>query len=245
MALIVDDTVDVWQEDLANLCIIRRFVGDSSDDGLQRLSWQLQEVHREYYSTLDEFRLDDQAEYLPPDVRTVLQSIRGSLLEGCHIALTGVVPDQSEETLDQQPLCSLIRLYGAQLTMDVATSTHLVARKKDGWMNSSKIRRALQRCQVPHAFAMHAPAFAISQPCRRSLPVVRRVRGVYCFGSWCLLFLNRENRLRVSIVVGSICERCACPQLQLAVLGVAEPLACAGSGRVRYGICRRIFRANG
>uniref|UniRef100_A0A7S3BWC3 protein-serine/threonine phosphatase n=1 Tax=Haptolina ericina TaxID=156174 RepID=A0A7S3BWC3_9EUKA len=146
MALIVDDTIDVWQDDLANLFLIRRFVGDASDDGLQRLSWQLQHVHQAYFARVGKFSLDD-AVYEPPDVREVLQSIRGSLLQGCHLALTGVVPDQSEDTLDQQPLCVLLKLYGAQLTLDITEATHLVARKKDGWTKSTKIRRALQRCQ--------------------------------------------------------------------------------------------------
>ena len=50
MALIVDDTVDVWQDDLANLCLIRRFVGDPKDDGLMRLAWQLQLVHRNFFA---------------------------------------------------------------------------------------------------------------------------------------------------------------------------------------------------
>jgi len=152
MALIVDDTVDVWQDDLANLCIIRRFIGDRLDDGLQRLSWQLQEVHRTYFADVAKFSLDDPEDHVPPDVREVLQRIRGSLLADTRIALTGVVPDQSENTLDRQPLCALLRLYGAQLTLSSTEATHLVARKKDGWTNSSKIRKALQRRQAETDF---------------------------------------------------------------------------------------------
>ena len=79
----------------------------------------------------------------------MLQQIRGSLLSGCHIALTGVA-QVDEETLDHHPLVALVRLYGAQLTLSVDSATHLVARKKDGWHNSSKIRKALARSQVQH-----------------------------------------------------------------------------------------------
>ena len=35
MTLIVDDSIDVWGDDLPNLCLTRRFVGDKLDDGLQ------------------------------------------------------------------------------------------------------------------------------------------------------------------------------------------------------------------
>ena len=198
MALIVDDTIDVWQDDLANLFLIRRFVGDASDDGLQRLSWQLQHVHQAYFARVGKFSLDD-AVYEPPDVREVLQSIRGSLLQGCHLALTGVVPDQSEDTLDQQPLCVLLKLYGAQLTLDITEATHLVARKKDGWTKSTKIRRALQRCQVPHS----AHEGQQTLPGWRLLPVI--VPSSRCDVP---SMLSREIGLPYqNVVVSSICER--------------------------------------
>lgn len=150
MALIVDDTVDVWQDDLANLCLIRRFIGDPKDDGLMRLAWQLQLVHRTYFAEAGQFNLDA-PESAPPDVRGVLRQIRGGLLEGCTIALTGVA-QVDQDTVDSHPLCALVRLYGAQLTLSVEAATHLVARKKDGWQSSSKIRKALQRQQAETDF---------------------------------------------------------------------------------------------
>ncbi|KAL3928810.1 MAG: hypothetical protein SGPRY_002231 [Prymnesium sp.] len=142
----VDDTVDVWEDDLPNLCLIRRFVGDPKDDGLMRLAWQIDLVHRSYYAELAQCE-GDVGVRTRPDVRSVLKGIRGDLLAGCNIALTGVA-QVDEETLDSHPLCSLVRLFGADLTLSVDTATHLVARKKDGWHNSGKIRRALQRRQV-------------------------------------------------------------------------------------------------
>jgi len=145
MALIVDDTVDVWHSDLANLCLIRRFIGDPKDDSLMRLAWQMQLVHRNYFSRYNVNLAT------PPDVRDVLRDIRGQLLAGCQIALTGVA-QVDEETLESHPLCSLVRLYGADLTLSVDSATHLVARKKDGWQTSSKVRKALQRRQVEADF---------------------------------------------------------------------------------------------
>uniref|UniRef100_A0A7S4ICT8 protein-serine/threonine phosphatase n=1 Tax=Prymnesium polylepis TaxID=72548 RepID=A0A7S4ICT8_9EUKA len=150
MALIVDDTPDVWADDLANLCLIRRFIGDPKDDSLMRLAFQIQRVHRTYFEGAGTFSLDG-PESAPPDVRTVLLSIRGALLSGCSIALTGVA-QVDEETLDYHPLCTLVRLYGGQLTLSVDAATHLVARKKDGWQHSGKIRRALARRQTETGF---------------------------------------------------------------------------------------------
>ena len=45
MALIVDDSPDVWLRDLRNLCLTRRFVGDQSDDGLQLLCSPVSYTH--------------------------------------------------------------------------------------------------------------------------------------------------------------------------------------------------------
>jgi len=150
MALIVDDSVDVWGDDLANLCITRRFVGDKLDDGLQLLSWQLSQAHAAFYANApsDGFSYNVAAAgspRAPPSVFTVLADQRGQLLAGCTIALTGVVTDLREDSLEGQPLVVLIRLYGGQTTLDVDVATHLVARRKDGWRTSPKIRRALSR----------------------------------------------------------------------------------------------------
>ena len=49
MALVVDDTPDVWVDDLANLCLVRRFMGDPADDGLMQLASNLMGVHARFY----------------------------------------------------------------------------------------------------------------------------------------------------------------------------------------------------
>ena len=49
MTLIVDDSIDVWGDDLPNLCLTRRFVGDKLDDGLQLLSWQITQAHQAFF----------------------------------------------------------------------------------------------------------------------------------------------------------------------------------------------------
>lgn len=155
MALVIDDTVDVWADDLQNLCLSRRFVGDPSDDGLMLLAFQLRSVHSAFYATAPPsgFSLEADAplSLQPPDVRQLLATMRGDVLAGCSVALTGVVADQSEEALGTQPLCQLVRHYGASLTMSVDDASHLVARKKDGWKKSSKIARVLSRTPAEDA----------------------------------------------------------------------------------------------
>jgi len=153
MALVVDDSIDVWAEDLSNLCLTRRFIGDKLDDGLQLLSGQLSSLHRAFFADapVEGWSFDVAAAGSPraaPSVQAVLREQRGGLLAGCTIALTGVVTDQREESLEQQPLCALIRHYGGELTLSVDAATHLVARRKDGWQKSAKIIRALQRQQA-------------------------------------------------------------------------------------------------
>ena len=163
MAIIVDDTVDVWTNDLANLCVTRRFVGDQLDDGLQLLSWQLDTAHRAFFASapsegysLDPAALDTPR--APPSVFSVLADTRGQILAGCTIALTGVVNGLGhEEGLENVPLGVLIRLYGGQTTMHVEQATHLVARRKDGWKASPKIRRALARLQARSIAHCRAP----------------------------------------------------------------------------------------
>ena len=137
MAVVVDDSIDVWRDWLPNLCLTRRFVGDPMDDGLMLLCSQLTDLHTAFYAA--------RGAASAPTVPAVLSELRGKLLEGCVVAFTGLVADQSEELLKVQPLCVLVRQYGAVVTLDVEDATHLVARKKEGWKSASKIRRALQR----------------------------------------------------------------------------------------------------
>ena len=46
------------------------------------------------------------------------------------------------------PLAGLIQLYGGELCLSVDQATHLVARRKEGWKSSPKIKKALVRLQV-------------------------------------------------------------------------------------------------
>jgi len=153
MALIVDDSIDVWSDAVANLCLTRRFVGDKLDDGLQLLGSQLSMAHRAFYAdappagySLHAALTSPQA---PPTVHTVLADARGQVLVGCVIALTGVVSGEMREgdSLDELPLSGLIRLYGGVTTLAIDAATHLVARNKEGWRQSAKIRRGLSRVQ--------------------------------------------------------------------------------------------------
>eukprot|EP00316_Scyphosphaera_apsteinii_P008842 CAMPEP_0119345020 /NCGR_PEP_ID=MMETSP1333-20130426/107270_1 /TAXON_ID=418940 /ORGANISM="Scyphosphaera apsteinii, Strain RCC1455" /LENGTH=461 /DNA_ID=CAMNT_0007357473 /DNA_START=48 /DNA_END=1433 /DNA_ORIENTATION=- len=156
MALIADDSAEVWGNDLENLCLVRRFVGDAADTGLQQLSSQLQRVHAQFYSdtaAAANWNLDD-PEYPHSDVRHILARMRGTELSGCRIALTGLFGEQTEEIFGQQPLCMLLRLYGGTVCTSVDEASHLVARQKSGWRQSFKIRRAAQRCKSEHEFVM-------------------------------------------------------------------------------------------
>ena len=153
MTLIVDDTVDVWANDLANLCVTRRFVGDQLDDGLMLLSYQLSTAHRNFYKEAPEegysFNAPKNSPRYPPSAFTTLADARGQLLVGCTICLTGVVNNLSaEDSLDDVPLAILIKLYGGELTTSIDAATHLVAKRKDGWQSSPKIRKGLKRLQV-------------------------------------------------------------------------------------------------
>ena len=162
MTLIVDDSIDVWSDDLRNLCLTRRFVGDKLDDGLQLLSWQLDTAYRAFYEDAPaggcytHWEASPASAGAPPPCvpRTMMDVVRGQrghLLSGCVIALTGVIADQSEVPLERQPLVVLIRTYGGEVTPNVDAATHLVARRKDGWHKSPKINRALGRVQVAPA----------------------------------------------------------------------------------------------
>lgn len=193
MALIVDDCIDVWRDDLPNLCLTRRFVGNAADDGLQTLSWQLQEAHAQFFGNAPEagFSLESSdTARVPPSLPAVVGSSRSDILAGCTIALTGVVSSETDAAfpLEQQPLCVLIKLYGGELTTNVEVATHLVARKKDGWKNSPKIRRALERVQAADTAFFYAvwdhwlldtlcswqrqseASYAIEQPAERDSP---------------------------------------------------------------------------
>lgn len=154
MALIVDDSVDVWGGDLANLCLTRRFVGDKLDDGLQLLAQQLSQVHSSFFkgAPAEGYSLEapEGSPRCAPSVFSVLASSRGRVLSGCRIALTGIVADLSEAALEVEgvPLAGLIQLYGGELCLSVDQATHLVARRKEGWKASPKIKKALVRLQV-------------------------------------------------------------------------------------------------
>jgi len=151
MALIVDDSVDVWGGDLGNLCLTRRFVGDKLDDGLQLLSWQLSQAHAAFYANApaEGYSLEapSGSPRAPPTIFSVLGQARGSLLAGCKVCLTGIVTDLSEETLEGVPLGGLIQQFGGEMVLNVEHATHLVARRKDGWKASPKIRKAFARQQ--------------------------------------------------------------------------------------------------
>ena len=192
MALIVDDTVDVWANDLANFCPTRRFVGDPLDDGLQLLSWQLATAHRMFYADAPPEGYSLAAALAgtpraPPSVFSVLADARGQLLAGSTIALTGVVNGLGhEDGLEQVPLGVLIQLFGGQLTTSLDGATHLVARRKDGWRDSPKIRKALRRLQARHtplltARALRAKAHVACHACHTAATATHTHTSTACF----------------------------------------------------------------
>ena len=190
MTLVVDDSPDVWRGDLPNLCLVRRFVGDVVDDGLQQLCSKLLAIHSRYFAAFGAsstaFSLDDSAPP-PPDIRHILGEMRGGALSGCNIALTGVVADQTEETLAQQPLAILVRLHGGTVTTGIDEATHLVARQKEGWKQSHKIRRAAQRSQVAASLARRPAARSTGTCAALPLPACPALcaRPRACSRSWC------------------------------------------------------------
>lgn len=149
MAVIVDDTPDVWHADLQNLCLVRRFQGDAADDGLMQLSSQLQSLYSRFYAAgspaqpATDWSLDDPL-FRPPDIRSLLAGMRSSALSGCRLAFTGVLPNPTED-MSKIALCVLVTLCGGEVSASVETATHLVARQTAGWEQSGKIRQAAQR----------------------------------------------------------------------------------------------------
>jgi hypothetical protein len=150
MTVIVDDTPDVWQADLHNLCLVRRFQGDTGDDGLMQLSSQLHSLYSRFYVAEDpglnpaEWSLDDPS-FRPPDTRSLLAGMRGTALSGCRIAFTGILTNLTED-LSEIPLCVLVSLCGGEVSAGVEKgTTHLVARQTAGWEQSAKIRQAARR----------------------------------------------------------------------------------------------------
>jgi len=146
MSVIIDDSFDVWSDDLANVVPTRRFTGNMQDEGLRLLQSQLEVLHTKYFTQFNVARPQDiSSPESIPDIRSTLSSLRGRVLEGCNIAVTGIISDQTEQTLETQPLCMLVRMYGGSVTLSVDACTHLVARKKEGWQRSTKLKRAIQR----------------------------------------------------------------------------------------------------
>lgn len=134
--LIVDDTPDVWQSEVANLCLVGRFEGEAADRGLKQLMALLQRTHAEYVG-----RLGREKER-PTDVREVVATLRGGVFRDCTLCLTGLV-SQSEAALLQ-----LVESLGGQLTKDVDKATHVIAKRKKGWKSSDKIRMAAAKMEA-------------------------------------------------------------------------------------------------
>ena len=76
MALVVDDMMDYWTEDMPNFILTRRFVGDHADDGLMLLYGQLKAVHEAYFKAAAAAATDE-----PPAVPRVLAEMRGKFDE--------------------------------------------------------------------------------------------------------------------------------------------------------------------
>ncbi|EOD07458.1 hypothetical protein EMIHUDRAFT_438535 [Emiliania huxleyi CCMP1516] len=144
MALIVDDTPDVWQADLSNLLLVRRFQGHAGDNGLMQLSSQLSSLHKRFYPPAERapWSLDGPLRQ-PPDARQLLAEARGTALRRCLVAFTGVLPDTKD--FGEIALCALVRQFGGEVTSSVEEATHLVARQTEGWKQAAKIRQAAQR----------------------------------------------------------------------------------------------------
>ncbi len=131
--LIVDDTPDVWQNEVANLCLVGRYQGEATDRGLMQLMALLQRTHYEYVERLGRGKTD---------VREVVATLRGGVFRDCTLCLTGLV-SESEAALLQ-----LVESLGGQLTKDVDKATHVIAKRKKGWKSSDKIRMAAAKMEA-------------------------------------------------------------------------------------------------
>ena len=87
------------------------------------------------------------------------------ILKDARCTCAGVLTDQTQETLEGNALGVSIRIFGGALTVKVDEATHLVARQKSGWKNSSKIRHAALRQQVAVARCLpRATSHPLCQP---------------------------------------------------------------------------------
>ena len=165
MALVVDDMMDYWTEDMPNFILTRRFVGDHADDGLMLL-----------YGQLNRPRGLKVPPPPPPTSRRRCRACSPRCAAPSSAAadrVRGVVLDQTEETLVCSR-CATRPLFGGDVTLDVDRATHLVARQKEGGAAPPKSGRRSRDGKGPVVRCVGPLALDRSPRGRRNRPTTTR-----------------------------------------------------------------------
>ncbi|KAL6548111.1 hypothetical protein OROHE_009173 [Orobanche hederae] len=137
--LILDDTETVWKNDKHNLILMERYhffaasckpfnslsqlkVDESESKGaLAAILKVLQRIHTSFFHNLESHQ--NKADVLVrQDVRQVLRTLRGGVLEGCKLVFSGFSKD------DRNHLWKLVERLGAKCCIDIDPSvTHVVS----------------------------------------------------------------------------------------------------------------------
>jgi RNA polymerase II C-terminal domain phosphatase-like 3/4 len=161
LVLIIDDTVGVWPKHRDNLVQIERYVyfpgcavtfgrpgtalmergldEDESNGALTTCLRVLTEVHRRFFAELDDEKCSDNKEALV-DVRHHLRALRRTILEGCCVLFTRVIPRNWRDP-SEHPMWQLATALGARCTAEQSAEvTHVVAgdaTDKTHWAHAS------------------------------------------------------------------------------------------------------------
>jgi FCP1-like phosphatase family protein len=151
MVCIVDDRDDVWTESLGNLFKIEPFVhwkdaqevnnktGESlaptkpEDDVHLDHCWHVMDrVHQAFYGRLpallavEDATVHAQLRGEGPSLPAILTAARKSVLAGCNIVLTSVLP--STQSVVRSKLCRFVYFFGGTVSLEVGPGvTHVVA----------------------------------------------------------------------------------------------------------------------
>lgn len=147
LVLIIDDTVGVWPKHRDNLVQIERYVyfpgcaitfggpgaslmergldEDETNGALTACLRVMTEVHRRFFAELDEQKHHNKETFV--DVRRHLRALRRTILEGCCVLFTRVIPRNGGDP-SEHPIWQLATALGARCVVKQSDEvTHVVA----------------------------------------------------------------------------------------------------------------------
>ncbi|CAN6647376.1 RNA polymerase II subunit A C-terminal domain phosphatase [Trichomonascus vanleenenianus] len=107
------------------------------DNELDNIEAALEKVHREYYRVYDADKSSTKGE---PDIKTVMQSLKNKVFDGCVFLFSGILPLGTR--LDSADIVQWVRSFGAVVVADYIDSvTHVIARNA----GTKKVRQASRK----------------------------------------------------------------------------------------------------